>query len=292
MKKNLILLSTCTYLSLVLLWAMSCQAGDPPSPWEVKLPFKSAVIEYKITGMDNGTQTTYIKEYGRYRATHKNTSMKIMGMTTKIKTIDITTPDWIYSIDLTAGTGTKSVNPTKYMIEEYNKLSRRDKKKVMENAKKMGITMMNGVQGEIRTGSATILGYKCDVMKVPGMKIYSIADTDLPLKTESNMFGAPSVIQAVKIRKEAVPDDKFIPPHGINIEYDRASEKRAREDAREMVQALLTGKPLGTMTRPPHVPNGEVSGTSHHQDMPAAPSGNAGPDINEFIKALKGLTHQ
>ncbi len=292
MKKNLILIATFIYLSMVFLCAMSCQAGDPPSPWEVKLPFKSAVIEYKITGMDNGTQTMYIKDYGRYRATYKNASMKIMGMTTKINTIEITTPDWIYSIDLTAGTGTKSVNPTKYMIEEYNKLSHRDKKRVMENAKKMGTTMMNGVQGEIQKNAATILGYRCDVMTIPGMKIYSITDTDIPLKSESNILGPPSVVEAVKIREVAVPDEKFMPPHGVRIEYDSESEKMAREDARKMVHALLTGKPMGTMVRPPHVPKGDMSTAPQHQGMPAVPGGGAAPDFNELMKSLKGLTHQ
>ena len=90
--------------------------GDEPAPWEKRLPFDSATIEYRISGMQSGTRTTYVKEHGKYEASYERLSMHIMGMTQKIERIEITTPDWIYDIDLVERTGTKNVNPAKYMM--------------------------------------------------------------------------------------------------------------------------------------------------------------------------------
>ena len=64
------------------------------SPWEKKLPFKSAVIEYTITGTQKGTKTIYVKDYGQTVAEYRNISMTVIGMTQKENTMDITTPDW------------------------------------------------------------------------------------------------------------------------------------------------------------------------------------------------------
>ncbi len=271
-------------------------AGDDASPWEVKLPFKSAIIEYKISGMENGSQTTYIKDYGKYRATYRTTSMKVMGITNTIKNIEITTPDWIYSIDLSSGTGTKSVNPVKYMKEEYEKLSPQDRKKVVKNAEKMGTNMMNGMQGEVKKNSAEFLGRKCDVITMAGMKMYMLAGTDIPLKTETSMMGMNSLTEAVKFEETSVPDDKFQPPAGITIEYDKESDAIARQMARNVIRSLVEGKPM-EMKGVVIPPQGRQAGgapvpAAAQSNAPAGPDQGGMPDMNELMKQLKGLTGQ
>jgi hypothetical protein len=39
-------------------------AGD--LPWEMKLPFKQATIRYELKGSQQGTETLYVKEFGKW----------------------------------------------------------------------------------------------------------------------------------------------------------------------------------------------------------------------------------
>jgi len=297
MKKKHFTLSAYVMFFVLASCIVSATAGNEPSPWDVKLPFKSAIIEYRINGMENGRQTTYIKDYGRQRADYRTTAMTVMGMTNTVKNIQITTPDWIYSIDLSAGTGTKSANPVKYMKEEFEKLSASDRKKVIKNAERMGTTMMNGMQGEVQKNAAEFLGRKCDVMTMPGMKLYMLAGTDIPLKSETNIMGMNSVTEAVKFKETAVPDDKFEPPPGVQIEYDRESDDIARQTAHNMIKSLVEGKPVEMqgMVRPSGSAPEAVSAPPPAASGHGAPAGHgqgAPPDINELMKQLKGLTGQ
>jgi len=202
-------------LILNLLITAPALAGE--NPWDTKLPFKKATLNYSITGTENGSETLYIRNYGKEQATYRNTTSKIFFMTTKTESIQIVTPDWIYSIDLQEKTGSKSVNPTKYMIEEYNSLSRSDRKKVLKNSEELGHSVTEGLQGEIEKNAAKILGYSCDKVSVMGSTIYMISGTGLPLKSETSMAGMNFKSVATGIDKGSAPDNVFIPPAGINL---------------------------------------------------------------------------
>ncbi len=120
-------------ISLLALMLTASIAAALESPWEKKLPFKEATIDYTISGNSKGTKTIYVKDYGRTVAEYRNTSMTVFGMTQKENTLDVTTPEWEYAIDLTEHNGTKMVNPEKYLIEEFQKLSKSDQKKIIKN---------------------------------------------------------------------------------------------------------------------------------------------------------------
>ncbi|MBU1137669.1 MAG: hypothetical protein KKA76_01705, partial [Proteobacteria bacterium] len=142
---------------LVFLMPLGAFAGNK-SPWEMELPFKSATIHYTIRGIENGSEVKYIRDYGREVATYHTTKTSMMGMTMVTETVDIDTPDWQYHFDLSQRTGTKSVNPQKYMIEEYNKLSKAERKQLEENAEKMGKSVTDGFGGTIQQNAEKILG--------------------------------------------------------------------------------------------------------------------------------------
>jgi hypothetical protein len=149
MKKSVALL-------LFLFFAASAWAVE--NPWGQKLPFKSAMVEFKISGTMAGDKTIYIKDYGRTRAEFNETTMKMFGMTQQQKEIIITTPDWEYTIDLVEMTGVKQANLNKYMTQEFDKLSTSDQKKVVENAEKMGIATVDGMEGSVEKKASKILG--------------------------------------------------------------------------------------------------------------------------------------
>ncbi|MBU0962105.1 MAG: hypothetical protein KKD01_01325 [Proteobacteria bacterium] len=222
---------------LVFLMPLGAFAGNK-SPWEMELPFKSATIHYTIRGIENGSEVKYIRDYGREVATYHTTKTSMMGMTMVTETVDIDTPDWQYHFDLSQRTGTKSVNPQKYMIEEYNKLSKAERKQLEENAEKMGKSVTDGFGGTIQQNAEKILGYSCDRAEMMGTVVYNIHATDIPLRLESNMMGMSMKIEATSVDEGKVDGKFFLLPQGIAPQFDPQSDAMARQIARQTITML------------------------------------------------------
>lgn len=228
---------------IVLLFATSSFALE--NPWDKKLPFKSATIDYKVAGTMSGEKTVYVKDYGRTTAEYSNTSMTMFGMTQQQKEIIITTPDWVYSRDMVGNTATKQANPKKFMIREFNSLSRAEKKKVAENAEKFGISAIEGLDGNLRKNATKIMGYKCDQVSLMGTMVYTISGTDLPLKIEGNTMGIKINEVATNIKKGSVPASKFDLASNIQFYHDKQADLMMQAQAEGVIQNLLLGKRPG-----------------------------------------------
>lgn len=222
-------------------------ADDTSPPWEKKLPFKSAIIHYALSGMEEGEETLYIRDYGKERATYHETVSTMMGLTTKTSTIELETPDFIYSYDLQERGGVKTSNPQKYMIEEYARLSSAEKKKVRENAEKMGTAYAEakadgmgggGMAIKMQHNAAEMLGYRCDKVEVMGGVTYLLHDTDICLKSEMNMLGMKMEMVATSVQEVDVDDKFFQHPDGIIAEIDAEAETMVREMAGQVVAML------------------------------------------------------
>lgn len=263
-------------LALSLLITAPSLAGE--NPWDTKLPFKNATIKYSITGSENGSETLYIRNYGKEQATYRNTTTKIFFMTTKTESIQIVTPDWIYSIDLQEKTGTKSVNPTKYMIEEYNSLSRSDRKKLMKNSETLGQSVITGTQGDIEKNAAKILGYSCDKVSVMGSTIYMISGTGLTLKSETSVAGMNFQSVATGIDKSSAPKNVFVPPAGIELKHDPQADQMARSMAKQTIAMLLD-------------PDKAQTGAGQHGTMPPS-SLDSGSNSERSTIPAKGTDDQ
>ncbi|MEN8200222.1 MAG: hypothetical protein ABFR63_09145 [Thermodesulfobacteriota bacterium] len=224
-------------VTALLLLPISVLASDK-SPWDVKLPFKSATIHYSISGMEKGSEVLYIRDYGRESATYHTTKTSMMGMSLVNETVEIVTPDWIYQFDLSENTGTKAVNPEKYMIEEYNKLSREEQKRVAENGKNMGVSVAEGLGGKVQQNVKKILGYSCDRAEMMGTVAHTIHGSGVPLLMETNMMGMKMTIEATSVDEGKVDDKFFQFPAGIEPVLDPQSDAMARELARQTVSTL------------------------------------------------------
>ncbi len=276
------------FCSLILFFLTTPVMGAA-NPWDVKLPFKNATIKYQISGSENGTETLYVRDYGKETARYRKTTSKIMFMTTNTDTIEISTPDWIYQIDLQERTGTKSVNPVKYMIEEYNKLSKSDQKKLMKNLEKKGQAAMSGIQGEVTQNATKILGFKCDKVTAMGSTMYTIHGTGITLKSDTAMAGMNFSSVATDLDKGGVADTVFAVPAGIAVEHDPQADQAARSMAGQTIAWLLdpeSGHPAMNMG---NVPAGEYGGS----EEPPVSGGESDPDMDKAMQqgmdALRGL---
>ncbi|MBU1564747.1 MAG: hypothetical protein KJ630_03860 [Proteobacteria bacterium] len=207
--------------------------------WEKQLPFKDATIHYVIKGMEEGKETLYVRENGKERATYRETVSNMMGMKMTNSTITIKNPDYIYSYDLQKQEGFKAVNPQKYMIEEYNKLSRAEQERVREGAKKMGAAYTEGMGGAMQPNALEILGYSCDKVEImDGSATYLIHDTDVTLKTEMNIMGMNLTMVAESVDKAKVDDTFFQHPQGITAEVNSQSDEIAKNMATQAIAML------------------------------------------------------
>ncbi|MGA7280082.1 MAG: hypothetical protein WBW79_19255, partial [Desulfocapsaceae bacterium] len=86
----------CLNLLLFVL-AVPWMAGADESPWQKKLPFKEAVITYELSGMENGEEVLYIRDWGRQTARHRTAATIVLGLKQVSRSIEIVTPEWLYS---------------------------------------------------------------------------------------------------------------------------------------------------------------------------------------------------
>lgn len=234
MKKNLSL-----WLIGIFLVLPARAFADNELLWEKQLPFQEATIRYVIKGMEEGKETLYVRDNGRHRATYRETISNMMGMKMANSTITIKNPDYIYSYDLQKQEGFKAVNPQKYMMEEYNKLSRTEQEKVRENAKKMGAAYTEGMGGTLQPNASEILGYNCDKVEIMGgSTTYLIHDTDVSLKTEMNIMGMNLTMVAEAVDKGRVDDTFFQHPPGIIAEVNGQSDEIAKNMAVQAITML------------------------------------------------------
>ncbi len=255
--------------------------------WEKQLPFKDATIHYVIKGMEEGKETLYVRDNGKERATYRETVSNMMGMKMANSTITIKNPDSIYSYDLQKKQGVKAVNPQRYMIEEYNKLSRAEQEKVRERAKNMGAAYTEGMGGTMQPNALEILGYSCDKVEIMGGSAsYLIHDTDVALKTEMNVMGMNLTMVAEAVDKGPVADKFFRHPENITAEVNSQADEIAKNMATQAIAMLKDPESVkngGIMA--PMVPGGK-------KPIPKAEQEEMMQQMEQMMKGLQGKAAQ
>jgi len=274
MRRFSVILATMAMLFLSILTAAGAE-----NPWERKLPFDNATISYTLSGSEKGTETLYIREYGKERATYHKSTNTVMGRTMEKDTVNIQTPDWMYTFDLTKKSGKKNVNPQKYMIEEYNKLSSAEKDQVMKNAQEMGLSM----GGKIEKNAEKILGFDCDRATVMGTTVSSIHETGIPLKTDTNMMGISMKKEATEVKKGPVDAKYFQFPAGITPQADPEGDSVSRSMAQQTVTMLKDPDAGKKVMNPMMHRKGKQSGKQEDA------SEISDEEMEQAIKALKGM---
>lgn len=251
------------------------------NPFDKPLPFKSAKVTYSISGMEEGTETLYLDDYGRKSAAYHKTVTSMMGMKLQNSTVEITDPEWVYSYDLVERTGVKGPNMVKYLNEEYQQLSKAEKKVVSKNAEHLGCNVMSGMGGEIEQNATEILGYSCDRVSAMGVTVYSLHGTSLPLQTDSSTMGMKMAMVATSVEEGKVEEKHFQHPEGIEAIFDPEADAMARQMAAQTIAWL----------KDPEASNGspgqmDAAGqTNRMQHIPAEDQ----EAMQQAMEALKGM---
>lgn len=222
--------------AIIMLWAAQTSAQTTPFSWQ--LPFEQGLITYEISGMESGRELLYIKDFGSTTARHRETSTTILGVTRHLSSLEISTPQWIYSFDLQERTGSKSVNPIKLMIEEYEKLADDDKRKVSENARTMAKVYGGGLQANTEPNVKEMHGFFCDRTTALGSTVYTIHGTGLALMSETDLMGISVRSVAISIEKGGVDETNFDFPNDIEVQHNKEADQMAQLLAQRTIEVL------------------------------------------------------
>ncbi len=193
---------------------------------------KSAVIEYALSGVQTGTETVYIDEWGKREARYTQSDMNMMGQTMKSNRLTLIDGEWIYAIDLDKKSGTKIKNP---MFEMAAATHPED-----GDLTQMGIEMMTKMGGE-KISTEEIAGKPCDVWEIKAMSTKSWLWNSIPLKTESSMGEMSMASTATRVEEGAsIPEEKLQIPSDVQMtdgqQFAQAMETMRQQQQQEQEQ--------------------------------------------------------
>jgi len=191
-------------------------ASEAPAGSFKRYGIESGVIEYTLSGAQNGTQTVYFDKWGAREAKYTDATISFGGTSRKMHTLMLIRNDSVYSVDLDTKTGTAMRNP---LLD--GTMSNGKGKDLME----MGMDMMKQMGGE-KVGTEEILGRSCDVWKIKNLGSKACIWNAVPMKTEVDMMGMKQSNVAVKLDENAsIPEEKFRVPTDVKLTQGADMEK-------------------------------------------------------------------
>lgn len=198
---------------------------DSSSELQKRYGVKSGVIEYVLSGSQEGTKTLYFDSWGMRQAEYTRSVFTIKGFTKPINVVSIIDGEYQYNINMDQNSGTRTRNPILRTMEQLQ-----DQKGFNEFGEQMLLNM-----GANKIGSEDFLGKSCDVyeMKSTGTKLW--VWEWLTLKSITQSRGIEINLTATRINEGAsVPSEKFKIPEKVvlnevdldNIENEMREENK------------------------------------------------------------------
>lgn len=190
--------------------------------------FKTAYVEYELTGNTTGKQTLYIDAWGWNRSQTTNSATKMFGQKTETHEREVTKKFDSWKWSPVEKNGTKFHNK---MLEDMLA----DPKFDMQDFSKKSLEGL----GFVKTGTETINGKVCDVWK-SNIGSTSWVWNNIAVKTEVRLFGTKQISTATKIElNAAIPGNEFEIPADVKFtdlgnldpsEMIKNAEKAEQED--------------------------------------------------------------
>jgi hypothetical protein len=220
-------------------------------PWEIRAPFKTAIIKYKLTGPNTedvsgkGDSTLYIRDHGRERVMINNYSMKGQeGGWFPMDSLTIITSQEVIHIRTEPDDQGKShriakkwSNPIKFYRASYGTLKGEDLENYHKSLRENGTLMdfMGMLYNPEQRKAKKILGYQTDMVNLLGNQMYYMQGAPIPLEGATFMMN----FHVTGIQKNAsIPDKVFQPPSGIKIAFDPDTEDGNRQYAEMNIKGL------------------------------------------------------
>ena len=194
----------------LVIFAIAGWSADSFSQDFRRYKIRSGIVEYKMSGMQTGTETIYFDRWGMREARYTQTEIKVANMSVKQNRLTLLHGEWTYGVDLDKKTGTKTPTP---LWKELTGAAKRQGKDATEIGEEMLARM-----GGRKIGAETLLGKSCDVWEIKSMNTKSWIWQGVTLKTEVNMMGKMMTTEAVRLQDNvSVPEEKLTLPNNVKI---------------------------------------------------------------------------
>ena len=214
------------------------------TPFWKPLPFKEGVIYYIVDGNEIGIETLYIKDYGKTTIRFTSKQSKIMFDQLYTEHITLSTPQWIYKIDLATNSAYKSTNILKLLNKEYSKLSKQDQKNIISNIKAYNFFLHDNINIQPTKTKNLILSNTCyNSLTFDGTLTCYFQNSDIYLKSQIDIFGFSSKTQAINIEIKKIDDKVFKLPKNLSITLDQEAQEKNKIRAKKIISYLKNPTP-------------------------------------------------
>jgi hypothetical protein len=203
-KLNLLVLS-----SIFIIFLAGCDNSSNGENVEFRrYQVESGTIVYQLTGLEQGTETLYFKDWGNTEVHYKQSKLTILGTTApNTHSMYLVKGDDVYNIDLNKNKGTKIIHPPKDMsvLEEKSDPEQKGEQKL-------------NILGGKKIGTKDIAGETCDNYEMKDLDSTTCIWNNLILETTNNTEGFKQKNTAVRIDIDSdIPEQKFAIPAEITL---------------------------------------------------------------------------
>ncbi len=224
------------FISLFLIVSCSESRKDDLDANGIKLPLvkerkyglKSAIIEYDISGSQEGSRRLFFDNWGERQAEFSNTTITVGQFSKTANLLSIYDRDWQYVINLDSRTGTKSKSPIKELREELAN------QQYFNELGEQAILKMGG----LKIGTEEYMGKECMVYDFRNIGMRAWYWKWILLKSETRSGPVNIVVTARKIEEDVrIPEERFRIPDDITLNTvdldDIEGQMRREQEQRE-----------------------------------------------------------
>lgn len=195
---------------------------------ERRYGIKSAIVEYDISGSQEGTRRLYFDNWGLRQAEYSNTTITIGQFSKTANIVNINDGDWQYVINLDSKAGTKSQS-------QLNELKTQLQGEQYFNELGEQIILKMGGQ---KVGEEEYMGKDCDIYEFRnlGMKAWYWNWILVKSETRSGQINIDVIARNIQ-ENVRIPEDKFRVPADISINevdlHDIEGQMRREQEERD-----------------------------------------------------------
>ncbi len=229
--KNIFLFALTAIFTFIFISCGDNSKNDNQNPdngkksnFQKRYGVKSGIIEYNLSGVQEGTKTLYFDDWGMKQAEYSRSVISVGGFTKAVNLVNIIDGEYQYTINLDQKTGTKTRNP---LIKEIEAL--KNEKGFNGFGEQLLLKM-----GAEKIGTDNFLGKDCDVyeIKKSNTKLWVWQWITLKSEVKSRAFDISTV--AKKIETDiSIPSAKFEMPGKIilnEVDLDNLENEMREEN--------------------------------------------------------------
>lgn len=198
--------------------------GNSKTLKERRYSIRSAIVEYDISGSQEGSKTIYFDDWGMRQAEESNTTITVGEFSKTANLLSITVGEWQYTINQDTKTGTKSKSQLLEIKEELE-----GQKYFGELGEQMLIKM-----GGQKIGEERFMDKDCVVYNFKNLRMKAWYWNWILLKSETSSGPVNITVTARSLKENvSIPKEVFAVPEGVTlnvIDIDNIEQKMREEE--------------------------------------------------------------